>query len=293
MSAEEKIANQLAERTSPLSKSLAGRIRRLHMAKHRRQEGLCLVEGPRPIEAALEAGVSPRMVIAQDGWITRNPMAVAHWIELGVSQALWRTADTDEMAQLATTNSPPGVLAVMAADADDWGEREQLPPLEYGLGMLLWVGDAGNLGTMLRLAWASGVKGVWLNTGCVDVWNTKVVRAAAGAHFHLPWTWVTSGEEAIAQAQVPPNRVLIADPHEGIPLWEAATQPNALIVMGHETNGLPEGTTGTKVRIPMPGGAESLNVATAAGIMLYEAIRQQQTGEARVEGGKAHEGEKV
>jgi TrmH family RNA methyltransferase len=213
------------------------------------------------------------MLVAQDGWITSNPMAVAHWTQLGVSQSLWRTVTESEMSGLATTNTPPGVIAVMASNLAEWGEQPELGAIDTGLGLLLWVSDPGNLGTMLRLAWASGIKRVWLNAGTVDIWNPKVVRAAAGAHFHLPWAWVADGAQALEQAQVPPERVLIADPHEGIPVWEAVMQPNALVVMGHETNGLPNGVDGTRVRIPMPGGAESLNVAMATGILLYEAIR--------------------
>ncbi|MCS6911107.1 MAG: RNA methyltransferase, partial [Anaerolineales bacterium] len=138
------------------------------------------------------------------------------------------------------------------------------------------IADPGNLGTILRTADAAGVEAVFLAPGTVDAYNPKVVRAAMGAHFHLP-VLATTWEELHMQLR-------------GLTAWLADsaggerydrvdwTQPHALII-GSEAEGPSEAAhrfAAQRVHIPMPGRAESLNAAVAAGVLMFEAARRRQ-----------------
>lgn len=136
--------------------------------------------------------------------------------------------------------------------------------------------DPGNVGTILRTAQAAGVLVVMLTEDCVDPYNPKVLRGAMGAHFRLhvledqPWDQI---EKALRS-----RNIWIACSGRGTPYFEVEwTRPSALVV-GNEAFGVgPEArrvATG-EVTIPMVGEAESLNVAVATGVILFEALRQR------------------
>lgn len=151
----------------------------------------------------------------------------------------------------------------------------QFPPRPGLLLILDRVRDPGNLGTILRSAEAASVGHVLLSPGTVDHYNPKVVRGAMGAHFRLPvisLDWPAIAEQAGRRA------VWLADA-AGELSYDAVdwTQPSALIVGGEAAGAGQEAAvlaTG-RVSIPMAGGAESLNAAMAATVILFEAARQQ------------------
>lgn len=196
-------------------------------------------------------------------------------------QALWETlacppharweVSPDVMAALSDTQTPQGGLAVLPIPA--------LSPGERGLALIAdGVRDPGNLGTMLRTAWAAGCERVFLPPGTVDPTNPKVVRAGMGAHFFLS-VQRASWEEiraAIADADV-----WLAEVKAGMP-YDAVTwhKPVALIV-GSEAEGpgaeARELAAGRYVHIPMATNVESLNAAVAAGILLFAIARQIST----------------
>jgi TrmH family RNA methyltransferase len=174
---------------------------------------------------------------------------------------------TDEvMAACADTQTPQGVLAVVPFIG--------LNPRPGLLLILDAIRDPGNLGTILRSAESAGVGQVLLSPGTVDLYNPKVVRGAMGAHFRLPVfsrDWPDIGQAASGRA------VWLADA-AGDTTYDAVdwTRPSALIVGGEAFGAGEEAeqlATG-RVSIPMPGGAESLNAAMAATVILFEAARQ-------------------
>ncbi len=138
------------------------------------------------------------------------------------------------------------------------------------------VADPGNMGTVLRIARTAGVGAVYISQGSVDPFAPKVVRAAAGAHFWLPiypgFTWSNAGDVLPAGTRV------LADATGGQAYWHLDwTRPATLIVSNEAHGATPAAhrAATTRVRIPMPGGGESLNVAAATSILLYEAVRQR------------------
>lgn len=168
--------------------------------------------------------------------------------------------------ELAATDTPQGVLSVArtpdAALDDVIGRPGHLLVADA-------VQDPGNLGTLVRIADAFAAAGVVLLPGTVDAWNPKVVRASAGSSFHLPI--VDSGIDALVGACRRAEVRLIGADAGGTPIAKSDAGRVALIV-GNEGAGLTETVRAAldkTVSIAMPGNAESLNVAVAAGILFY------------------------
>jgi TrmH family RNA methyltransferase len=155
---------------------------------------------------------------------------------------------------------PPRVVGVY--------RRDDLPRGTRPATLALWrVGDPGNLGTALRAADAFGA-GVALSAGCADVSSPKAVRASVGALFRVP---LSSFDE-------PPGRRIALVPRGGTPLPDVELDGDVVLVVGAERDGLPaEVLAGCDERatIPQPGAAESLNVAVAGAIALYERARRR------------------
>jgi len=131
----------------------------------------------------------------------------------------------------------------------------------------LWeVSDPGNVGTLLRTADAFGA-GVSLSPKCADPTSPRALRASAGAIFRVP---------LVDWADVPDRRVALVA-HGGAPLADVDLSPPLTVLLGSEREGLPAGLVAdrSKLTIPLPGKAESLNVAAAGAVVLYELTRRR------------------
>jgi TrmH family RNA methyltransferase len=174
------------------------------------------------------------------------------------------------MKAASDTQSPQGVLAVVSAPALPFP-----PNLDFAL-VVDGLQNPGNLGAILRTAEAAGAQGVLLAPGTVDPSNPKVVRGAAGAHFRLPVRSAPDWETI--RAALAGLTVYLAD-IDGDTFYDRVDwrEPTALIV-GGEARGAgreAESLAKARVTIPMVGGAESLNVAVATGVLLFEVARQR------------------
>lgn len=162
------------------------------------------------------------------------------------------------LAEVSTLGHPPRVVGVY--------RRADLPVGEREVVLALWhVSDPGNVGTLLRTADAFGA-GIALSDGCADPTGPRAVRASAGAIFRVP---IRAWEE------LPERRIALAA-HEGVPLAEADLAPPVALLLGAEREGLPDEllSGALTATIPTPGPAESLNVAAAGAIALYELARR-------------------
>lgn len=175
-----------------------------------------------------------------------------------------------EFASAAETESPQGVLAI--AKIPETTFDRLTPGATTRLVVLDGVQDPGNVGTILRTAAALGATASIAMPGTVDLWNAKVVRSAMGAQFHHP---VLAATWATLDAFVKANDVVLwgADMH-GEPLGRNVAPPARLgLVVGNEGAGLSADArqrTARLLSLPMSGAVESLNVAVATGILLYE-----------------------
>lgn len=173
----------------------------------------------------------------------------------------------------SAVETPQGILAVVEqphASVDQWLDARDLL-----LVVADRVQDPGNLGTIIRIADAAGASGVVVTGGSADPFNPKTLRATMGSIFHLP---VVEREAAMIQARLRAAgvKVLVADQAGTIDYAEADYRPPLAIVLGNEGQGANpawRASADAMVRIPLYGRAESLNVAVAAGLLLYEARR--------------------
>jgi RNA methyltransferase, TrmH family len=217
-------------------------VRKLASARQRHKLGLFVVEGEDLVEAGLAVGLEP--------------------VELLVAG---ENVSPEVLASVSGLPHPSRRIAVF--------RRDDLPRLEPAaapeVGLALWhVGDPGNVGTILRSADALGPSFVALSAGCADPTGPKALRASMGAAFRVP---LGRFEDA------PGRRVALVAPG-GESLEEADLGGPVTFVLGSEREGLPESVvraSDVRVSIPLERGAESLNVAVAAAIALYERRRSR------------------
>jgi RNA methyltransferase, TrmH family len=242
-------------------------VRALSRRRRREAEGLFLGEGVRVVEELMEAGIVLRLALASPS-LGDTPRGVALARRLEGATTL-RAVSESQLAEIAPTRTPQGVLVVAETPTAD------LATLTVGPGttvlILDGVQDPGNVGTLARSAAAFGCPVLACLPGTVDPWNPKAVRAAAGALFRMSvveeppdrlWSWLEDGGFTILGADA-----------GGVPVGERRRQGPTALVVGNEGAGL-GGETRSRchelVAVPMSGGTESLNVAVAAGILLYE-----------------------
>ena len=162
------------------------------------------------------------------------------------------------LAEVSTLGHPPRVVAVF--------RHEDLPQGTRPVTLALWrVGDPGNVGTLLRAADAFGA-GVALSEGCADPSGPKAVRASMGSIFRVP----------LSDFDAPAGKRVALVPGGGIPLPELRLERDVVLVLGAEREGLPADVLARceeRASIPQPGGGDSLNVAMAGAIALYELAR--------------------
>ena len=181
-----------------------------------------------------------------------------------------------ELDTLTDTEHPQGLTAVIEPRKWSLTDIRLIP----GLVSLVLDGvqDPGNVGTMLRTAWGLGAAGVVALKGTADLTNPKVIRGGMGATFRLPSVPATP-EELVAWARIQRAEIWVAaaggDPANSLPRRTAA-RPPVLLAVGNEGSGVSptlEAAAARRVGINLAGGVESLNVAVAAGILLYEVTR--------------------
>lgn len=184
----------------------------------------------------------------------------------------WQELTAAEFAALALTEHPQGVLCWLRKPVP------VLPVLPQPFCLLLdQIREPGNLGTILRTAWAVGLPAVWLVSGSADPYSAKVVRAGMGAQFALQLPIFPSLAKAVAAyRQLGGGDIWCTLPDAGCSLFDEEFKlTNSALVIGNEGDGISQPGLGRPVSIPMPGKAESLNAAQAATVFLFEAVRRQ------------------
>lgn len=254
----------------------------VHTQRRAAKEGLFTVEGLRLAEMAAVSDWQIRHALVTERALTgeRTRALVELLVERGIPAAL---VTENIFATLAETDSPQGILLLVErrktqnlADLPQGRDGEE-PPLYIALDR---VQDPGNVGTILRTADAVGVTGVILLRGSADIYSGKVVRATMGSLFHVSFVTGVTAAELAGFAQQEGLQFLVtscdasAETH-----FSADFRRGSIIVFGNEANGVSEEilTVSQHIYIPMRGAAESLNVATAATAVLYEALRQRLT----------------
>lgn len=188
--------------------------------------------------------------------------------------------DEKVMAKLSDTKAPQGVLAVIRTPEQNLRHLRPGTASDNNAPVIILdrVQDPGNLGTIIRTADAVGALGLILLEGCVDAYSPKVVRASMGSLFHLPVVQDVTAEEALTWCYRNGYEPAATALKNAQNVYKADISKKMAFLFGNEANGVAEelqAAAETRLFIPMAGLAESMNVAMAAGIILFEGLRQR------------------
>lgn len=239
-------------------------------------DGEMLLEGAHLVAEALAAGV---IVVAAAATPTarHDPEIAALWQRLSGAGTSLFIASAAVMEAASPVRTPTGLTALAVPPATD-------PELAYAASPALVVGiagvqDPGNVGAILRSAEAAGATGAALAAGCADPFGWKALRGAMGSAFRLPIdNRGTRTEDLVRLARSQGLRCLATDARGDADVYATDLTGPCLVLLGGEGPGLPDDVLALadlRVRIPMAPPAESLNVAVAAGVILFEAGRQR------------------
>ncbi|MGY3779029.1 TrmH family RNA methyltransferase [Isobaculum melis] len=247
------------EKITSLKNERVKNWKKLHTKKGREKEGYYLIEGFHLVEEAIKHEAAIHELIYVSG--KKVPATWQHQVH-HIFEIIPEIAKA-----LADTEAEQGIFATIKLQSTQPQVNEKQSYL-----LLDAIQDPGNLGTMIRTADAAGLDGVVLGEGTVDLYNGKVLRSMQGSHFHLPIyrgnlsEWIS----LLKEKQVP---VYGTELNEQAVLYDQIGKQSAFaLIMGNEGNGVAKellAQTDQNLYIPIKGQAESLNVAIAAGIILF------------------------
>jgi RNA methyltransferase, TrmH family len=230
--------------------------KKLHTKKERENTGTFLVEGFHLVEEALKVeGLVLEIIASEDVEIPPR----MNYGSIPMTQI-----NKEVVKELAETETSQGIFAVCEQPNQNIEDAKSYLLLDS-------IQDPGNLGTIIRTADAAGIDAVIVGNGSVDLYNSKVLRSAQGSHFHLPiirgdlFEWI----EKLKAAQIPIYGTALEN---GTVYTEIKASHSFALIVGNEGNGIQMdllNETDQNLYIPIFGKSESLNVAVAAGVLLY------------------------
>jgi RNA methyltransferase, TrmH family len=280
----------MAETISSAANPLIKRIKLLANRKYRREQCAFVVEGIQPVWRAVAAGWEIEALVVDPDLRAESPAAamVTEQESRGVrvvrlSQGLFQ--------RLTSREGSAGLAAVVRSRHIDLSDLEVRPDSLFVA--LHNIGNPGNLGTIIRTTDAVGGAGVILIGDTTDPYAPSSVKATMGSIFAVKVAHVADSEQFLDWAAVNGVEVLAASGGADVAHWSIAYRPPLAVLLGSEGEGLPSellARSGRQIKIPMTGTAESLNVAVAAAVLMYEARRHGlgatgQTGDAPEPGG--------
>ncbi len=259
---------------TPVVKSISSRdnprfkqLRKLAtQGRARRDAGLILLDGLHLIESLQAVGGAIEEILVSQAGSTKPEIAA--WL------SAWRDGEALQLpeamfAELAATETPSGILAVASSP-----KPAAAPAGDIDCVLLDGVQDPGNVGTLLRTAAAVGIRQILMSPGCADPWAPKTLRAGQGAQFLLD---IHEGADLAAFLSNYRGNGVVTRLDAPKTLWEAPLDGPLAWVFGAEGQGVSAPVMAAariSLRIPMPGGTESLNVAAAAAVCLFERLRR-------------------
>jgi TrmH family RNA methyltransferase len=248
---------------------LIQQVRKLQTSSQARRKGArFVIEGVRLVEEVYKAGWQPEFILFTQDVHQRGLQIIEGFATRGVEVI---PVASHVMQTASDTQSPQGILAVLP-----W-QALPLPENPDFVIILDSIRDPGNLGAILRTAWAAGVEAALLPPGTVDAFAPKVIRAAMGAHFKLP-IYIMDWDEIHSLVGLLELTSYLADSSGGHRLYETNFQTPLALIIGGEAAGA--GREAHKlathqVHIPMVESVESLNAAAAAAVLMFEVVRQR------------------
>ncbi|MCX7795926.1 MAG: RNA methyltransferase [bacterium] len=248
-----------------IPKALKSRINALKLGIGDTRERFFLGEGLTVIREGINSGWFPRWLIVSEENVERYSSVIA---QLSSKVEIY-VVDKKEMKEISTLETPPGIIGIFP--------KREISLSDGNIFVIVdGLQDPGNLGTIIRTADAVGANGVVVLKGSIDPYNHKVVRGSMGSIFHIPVVKVEEVESFFNS--IKDKYLIIGTSSYGEKLYyDVSWRFPLALIFGSEARGLSkevERFCDTIVRIPIFGKAESLNVAVACGIILYEVVRK-------------------
>ncbi len=255
----------IRSRDNPTVKQL---VALAHSARERKKAGLTVLDGLHLIDAFRRAIGSPRQVAVAESALMREDVQV---LLRQLDERILVTLPDAFFREISSLDSPAMAVALVETP------RACPVPSDASVLVLEDIQDPGNVGSLLRSAAAAGIREVLTSKTTAFCWSPKVLRAAQGAHFSLN---IVEGEDL--QAWLPGYRgesfAMVAAGADAVPLFSSRMAGPIAFLLGNEGAGLSAGLRAKatrRVTVPMPGNMESLNVAAAGAVVLFEWVRQR------------------
>jgi TrmH family RNA methyltransferase len=235
-------------------------------SRERRKQGQTLLDGLHLLEAYHASGAVAEQVLVTESALAQTEIQaflaqISHWQIFTLADALF--------AEISPVDTPTGILAAIRIGTDTRsGDNDFVLLLED-------IQDPGNLGAILRSAAAAGVTTAHLSTACADVWSPKVLRGGMGAHFNLT---IIERADLLQVTQRFQGLSLATMPAAELSIYALDLTGAVALLVGNEGAGLSlelQAAASHRVHIPMRSGVESLNVAGATAVCLFERVRQR------------------
>jgi TrmH family RNA methyltransferase len=272
----------ITSRDNPTFKEL---VKLQESSRQRRIAGLTLLDGIHLVEAYFALGEPEKLVVSETG--CENPeirflLEKVTKVTEGVPtrEAIVMVLPDALFREVSTVKTATGLMAVVPIPSPEAIPMQKRGEAESFCALLEAIQDPGNVGSILRSAAAVGASDVYLSEGCADAWSPKTLRAAMGAHF------LVRIHEQAALAQVArgfKGKVIATILDAKKSLYQMRLTGPVAFVFGNEGAGLSDEllqVAHEQITIPMPGGAESLNVAATAAVCFFERVRQMEAGSA-------------
>ncbi|MGL4451444.1 MAG: TrmH family RNA methyltransferase [Sarcina sp.] len=244
--------------------SLFKNIKKLKEKKYRNQSSTYLIEGLRFVDEAFKSGVEIETLLFTEEFKEKHLDFLEN---RNVKEEVILAPNL--LKELSFTGTPQGIMAIIAMENKDFKDGDIVVLVDK-------VQDPGNMGTIIRTAHAVGAAGIITTKGTVDIYNDKTLRSTMGSIFYLP-VIEDDNLEKINELKNKGFRLVVSSLQGKNDFFNEDLSGKTIIAVGNEGNGVSDEIyeiSDIKVKIPMPGNAESLNVAVATSVMLYEKIRQ-------------------
>lgn len=243
-------------------------VKKLKERRTRDKEGMFILEGLRLIEEAIKANMVIEYIIVSKEYEEKFEKFFLTNVEFENKINIFSNV---LFSQISSTENSQGIIAITK-------KKEY----EYNLDGDFYlvcdkVQDPGNLGTIIRTAHAAGVNGIILTKGTVDIYNDKTIRSTMGSIFYIPIFYDDNNFSMIKDLKKDGFSLVATSLKESKNFFDENLKSKIILAVGNEGNGITQELfelADKKVKIPMPGGAESLNVSIATSIILFEKVRQ-------------------
>ncbi|MED7787807.1 RNA methyltransferase [Francisella sp. 19X1-34] len=245
-----------------LTQKLHKEIKKLHTSQGRKKSSYYVIEGLRCCQEAIQRLPSSdihTIIVTEKSDSDSYPIDKKYIVS------------EKDISELSQTQNSQGVLIL--------AYKKGFNNLTFNDDFILVldrIQDPGNIGTILRTAIAVGLTEVVLVNGTVDPFNPKAIRAGMGAQFGLNFNYIDDLKELKNISKIKNHQIWLTTPHEGISCYDENFKlKNSVLILGEEANGIQDFSVGEKTMIPTLSDIESLNVAQAATIYLFEGLRQK------------------